>query len=363
MKILFLEPFFGGSHKDFALGFQDHCPHEVVLETLPDRFWKWRMRGAGLYFSNRITDIEQYDLIFATDMLDLTDFIALAGEKLAGEKRPPVWFYFHENQLSYPLSPGEKRDFHLGFTNILSTVAADRVFFNSQYHLTTFLDAAYRLVNKMPDVKPAWVLKSIEQKTSVIYPGCRFDPGPLNLTEPEDEPPLIIWNHRWEHDKNPDAFFQALTRLKKKKIPFSLAVLGENFEKAPAVFDLARQQFEQEIKVFGYVDSKSEYLSWLKKGAIIVSCANQENFGISVVEAVRFGCIPLLPERLSYPEILPSAYHSICLYDEDQDLPNKLESMVKQYKNFSKFRSSLSSSMEPYAWANIIREYPFQSLS
>lgn len=352
MKILFLEPFFGGSHKEFALGFIDACPHDVTLKTMPDRFWKWRMRGAGLYFARHLSEVSQYDLIVATDMMDLTDFIGLTGGK-----RPPIWLYFHENQLSYPLAPGEKRDFHLGFTNIVSALAADRVFFNSHFHFNAFMADAQALVRKMPDYKPGWVLSKIEEKTRVIYPGCRFDEAPLPLSESQTDPPLIVWNHRWEHDKNPALFFDALKRLKQKGIPFFLAVLGENFEKAPAVFDQAKQWFEKELTVFGYLESKEAYWSWLKQGAIVVSCAFQENFGISVVEAVRYGCIPLLPKRLSYPEILPRSFHEACLYDSDSQFADRLEDMVVQFDRFQPIRQSLSDAMGQYAWSNVIRQY------
>ena len=37
LKILFLEPFFGGSHKDFALGFQAHSRHDIDLVSMPAR--------------------------------------------------------------------------------------------------------------------------------------------------------------------------------------------------------------------------------------------------------------------------------------------------------------------------------------
>jgi glycosyltransferase involved in cell wall biosynthesis len=44
------------------------------------------------------------------------------------------------------------------------------------------------------------------------------------------------------------------------------------------------------------------------------SAAIQENFGISVIEAMLMGCVPLLPDRLSYPEILPEEFHEHFLY-------------------------------------------------
>lgn len=321
MKILFLEPFFGGSHKDFALGFVAYSRHEVELLTLPARFWKWRMRGAALAFMAQIRDIRAYDLVFATDMMDITDFKALAGPDV-----PPVVLYFHENQLSYPLAPGEKRDFHLGFTNIVSALAADAVLFNSDFQSHAFFRDARNLIKKMPDFRPTRVLDKIAAKSRVVYPGCRF-PGPLgnSLSNiPRQDPPLVVWNHRWEYDKNPESFFRTMGAVKQKGIPFSLAVLGEQYETSPDVFRTAEAQFQEEIVAWGYAPSRGAYESWLQKGSVVVSCANQENFGISVMEAVRFGCFPLLPRRLSYPEIMPEKYHGTVLYDNEDDLVRKL---------------------------------------
>ena len=44
------------------------------------------------------------------------------------------------------------------------------------------------------------------------------------------------------------------------------------------------------------------------RGDIAVSTAKHEFYGISVIEAVRAGCIPFLPNRLSYPELFPAEY-------------------------------------------------------
>ena len=93
MKILFLESFFGGSHMDFALGLKEYSNHEIDIVTLPARNWKWRMRGAALEFFRKVENIEKYDLIFATGMMNLADFKALARTKAL-----PIILYFHENQ-------------------------------------------------------------------------------------------------------------------------------------------------------------------------------------------------------------------------------------------------------------------------
>jgi glycosyltransferase involved in cell wall biosynthesis len=352
MKILFLEPFFGGSHRDFALGFKAHSCHDVTLVTLPDRFWKWRMRGAALYFVNHIKDFSVFDAIIVTDMLDLTDLLSLAGKDL-----PPVLMYFHENQLSYPLAPTQRRDFHLGFTNIISAFAADRVLFNSKFHLNDFMESASRLIKQMPDFKPGWMIRQIREKAEVVYPGCQFATGLMNLKKNNIIKPLIIWNHRWEYDKNPEAFFDALDALKEKNISFSLALLGEKYDIFPDIFKQAKEKFKDEILVYGYVESRNEYETWLKKGAIVVSCAIQENFGISIVEAVRSGCIPLLPDRLSYPEIMPGPLHSKVLYQTAQDFLKKLEDMLVNYKDYLPLQKQLSSDMEHFSWETLVKQY------
>jgi len=352
VKILFLEPFFGGSHKDFALGFKAHSCNDVTLVTLPDRFWKWRMRGAALYFVNYVKDFSAFDAIIVTDMMDVTDLLSIAGKNL-----PPIIMYFHENQLSYPLAPGQNRDFHLGFTNITSAFAADKILFNSDFHLQDFIKSASKLIGQMPDFRPSWMVEQIREKTQVVYPGCEFEKGVVDLKKRDTDKPLIIWNHRWEYDKNPEFFFDALDVLKKKNISFCLALLGERYDIFPDIFKIAREKFEGEIVAYGYAESRNDYLNWLKKGAIVVSSAIQENFGISIVEAVRFGCIPLLPDRLAYPEIMPKELHSKFLYHSKETFLEKLEDMLVNYQKYVPLQKKMSSKMEQFSWQIRVKEY------
>lgn len=352
MKFLFLEPFFGGSHRDFAEGLVAHSRHQIDLVTLPARFWKWRMRGAALHFHNKIEDLSAYDGIITSALMSLSDF-----KMLAGSDCPPALVYFHENQITYPLAPGEALDVQFGFTDITTGLAADRILFNSRTHMDAFFGALPAFLRMMPEHRPRWVETAIRDKSSVCPPGCRFPGGTAPSLSPKPGPPLIIWNHRWEFDKNPEAFFAALDAAAARGLDFRLALLGENFQACPTPFLDAKNRFKHRLVHYGYAESRKEYENWLSRGSIVISTAIQENFGISVVEAIRHGCLPLLPDRLAYPEVLPERFHSRFLYQGQADLEKKLAHLITENDTMPETRQSLSDAMGQYAWENIIGEY------
>ena len=351
LKILFLEPFYGGSHKAVADGFAACSHNQVDILSLAPRFWKWRMRGSALAFIRQIKNLTDYDLVFATDMVDVTDFRALAGPQC-----PPVALYFHENQLSYPLEPGEKRDFHLGFTNIISALAADRVFFNSKFHRDDFFRAAKSLIRKMPDLRPGWMLDNIRGKTCVLYPGIDLDRRGFDASQFQSsslDRPLVIWNHRWEYDKNPKAFFTVLERLKHRGILFYLAVMGEQYDTVPEDFKGIEKRFDAELLVCGYQEQAADYRKWLAKGRVVISTAIQENFGISVMEAVAHGCFPLLPNRLSYPELIPGQLKSDVIYRDDADLETRLEHILVAPEAYRDKAKALAAHAAGFSWTHM----------
>jgi len=353
LNFLFLEPFFGGSHREFARGLISHSQHSIDLVTLPARFWKWRMRGAALYFVKKVPALESYNGLITTDLMSLSDYKALSKGVC-----PPALVYFHENQLTYPLAPGEHMDYQFGFTDITTALAADRLLFNSRTHSEAFFSRLPGFLKMMPEYRPKWVVDEIRSKADVLYPGCRFPAEVLSGADsPREFPPLIIWNHRWEFDKNPDEFFHALNAVLENGTEFRLALLGENSQTIPKAFIGAQGRYGGRIVQYGYVESREEYIKWLKQGAIVISTARQENFGISAVEAIRYGCVPLLPARLVYPEIIPDAFHSQVLYKDTDELVEKLIELITKYSRFQAFRRKLSSAMGKFAWENLINRY------
>jgi glycosyltransferase involved in cell wall biosynthesis len=353
LKFLFLEPFYGGSHREFAKGLVSHSQHDIDLVTLPARFWKWRMRGAALYFIKKVPSLESYDGVLTSGLMSLSDFKALSNGTC-----PPALTYFHETQLTYPLAPGEHMDYQFGFTDMTTALAADRILFNSQTHLNTFFTRLPGFLKMMPEYQPLWLVDNIRAKADFLYPGCRFPADTIPGAEASREfPPLIIWNHRWEFDKCPDQFFDALDAVLASGANFHLALLGENFQAVPKAFERARQRYVQQIVQYGYVQSREEYIRWLQRGSIVISTARQENFGIAVVEAIRFGCVPLLPNRLAYPEIIPQQFHSVVLYEDAGDLVQKLTRLITHYAEFKELRGQLSAHMGKFAWQNLIDRY------
>jgi len=236
LNILALEPYYGGSHRAFIDTLIRHSDHRIRLLRLPARKWKWRMRGAAIWFAEQLgkTPPEVVDLIFTNDMLSVADLRALMPAAL---RRCPIVCYFHENQLTYPLAKEDERDYHFGFTNITSCLASDEVWFNSSSHREAFVAAVQDLLHKMPDYVPEDVVGRIKKRSCVCWP--LVEPPPPDCTDRArvaDGPPTILWNHRWEYDKNPEPFFRTLFRLDAAGVDFKLVLLGESFRRIPTVF-------------------------------------------------------------------------------------------------------------------------------
>jgi len=333
-------------------GLSAHSSHNIDIMTMPGENWRWRMLGAALHVADKIPLLEKYDGIIVTDLFNLADFKALVGSQC-----PPVLAYFHENQMTYPQPPGDKGAFHLGIINITTALVADMVVFNSKMHKDAFLNAVPEFLKKGRDFGPKGIAEKIHKKSDVLYPGITLpDDGDVDA-EKQINPPLIIWNHRWGFDKNCEMFFSALEEIDNMGLDFNLALMGENFGKIPEEFKEAEKKFKNRILQFGYVPLRDEYEKWLKRGAVVISTAIQENFGISVIEAMLMGCVPLLPTRLSYPEILPEEFHEHFLYKSRQDLVEKLFLVISDYKQYEKIQSRLAKKMTFFLWENVISGY------
>lgn len=306
LRVLALNPYHGGSHRALLDGWSRHSRHDFTALTLPPFKWKWRMRHAALSFAERAAELARddcpWDVVFCTDMLNLAEFRGLAPAAVA---RLPAVAYFHENQLTYPNLESRERDLHFAFTNMVTGLAADQVWFNSAFHRDEFLDALARLLGRMPDHQPLSAVDRIRVKAGVFPPG--IEPPPARPARPRDLPLRVTWAARWEHDKGPQTLFAALGLLRDRGVDFRLNVLGQSFQRVPQCFEVARRELADKILRWGFLADRAEYQLALAESDVVVSTAHHEFFGIAMVEAVAAGCYPLAPRRLAYPEVLGAA--------------------------------------------------------
>ena len=120
-------------------------------------------------------------------------------------------------------------------------------------------------------------------------------------------PPVVVWNHRWEYDKGPEAFLHVLMEAKRCGAEFRLAVMGEQFEVAPEAFARMREVFHEDIVQWGMVESREDYVRCLQSSDVALVTAHHDFFGISVLECAAAGLRIVAPDELAYPEHFGSA--------------------------------------------------------
>lgn len=358
MRILLLEPFFGGSHRQWAEGYQKHSKHQVTILSLPAHHWKWRMHGAAISLAQQFLSSDLVpDLILATDMLDLASFLSLTRSRTAGI---PTAVYFHENQLTYPWSELDsdkvtQRDAHYAFINYTSALVADRVFFNSEYHRTSFLNELTPFLSQFPDHQNLGSVEVIRQKSSVLPLGLDLNELEGNIESKLEKPKraVILWNHRWEYDKNPEAFFRSLYAIQERGWDFHLVVLGQRFPTSPKIFSEAELILKDKILHWGFVNDRIDYAKWLSTSDILPVTSNQDFFGISVVEAMYCNVKPLLPKRLAYAEHVPEPLHAAFFYEDD--LADRLQLWVRDVAVLR--QQQMRPFVQKYDWSQQASDY------
>lgn len=378
MRILLIEPYYSGSHKVWADGYIKYSKHTIELMTLEGRHWKWRMHGSAIELAARINakykNKPAPDLMLVSDMIDLTSLISLLDRSL---RSIPTAFYFHENQLSYPYTDNDTdskraRDFHYGFINYTSALASDHVFFNSKAQMDSFFHALETLLKRMPDYRGLKTVTALKEKTTVLplgieFPDCDKDAtdNPLKNTPANADWPTILWTHRWEYDKNPNDFFEALYTLSEDGLHFNLAVLGAESKKPPKVFKEAKERLKKHIVAFGKPNTYEAYVEWLVQSDILPVTSNHETFGISFMEAIHCGVQPLLPRRLSYPELVCPNAHPDFFYENQEDLVKRLRHFILNFRPQAKShkRDVFRYITQKYDWEHMHTVYDKKLLS
>ncbi len=131
-----------------------------------------------------------------------------------------------------------------------------------------------------------------------------------NHAQPKDYD-LIIFNHRMNIDKNPVYFLRLVKDLSRffPQAKFRISTSQTELEfwgsidqnlVSPLNETMARYP---SLKI-AFNTSRSEYLDLINRAYIAPCFSVHETFGYSVAEALAAGCLPIVPSRLTYPELV-----------------------------------------------------------
>lgn len=348
-RLLLLSAYHAQSHAYWAEAVQQLDEFEWHCLQLPPRHFAWRAGGNAMSWalSEQALLAQRWDAVLATSMVDMARLKGLCPS-LA---KVPTILYFHENQFAYPPGVRQQGLVELQLGSIYSALAADALWFNSDWNRSSFRRGVKQLLGKMPDHMPLQaVLDHIDSRSEVLpVPIVEAESEakaeqPLGAlaeatTETETEAVIekhgsknrrlrILWNHRWEYDKGPERLLAIVHAAEQHGLALDWSIAGQQFRRQPEAFEaicsLLVASSSQRLQQFGFVESVEGYRKLLQDSDVVLSTALHDFQGLAVLQAVQAGCIPLCPDALCYGEWFAADYrYDVGAHTEGQTVGQK----------------------------------------
>jgi hypothetical protein len=117
-----------------------------------------------------------------------------------------------------------------------------------------------------------------------------------------------------------------------------------------------RDLLGDKIAHYGWAEP-DDYCALLRSSDIVISTAHHEFFGIAITEAIYAGAFPILPNRLVYPERIPSRFHDKCLYDDSAQLVSQTRWAIDHREEAATIAATVGDEMAAADWSIVARRY------
>jgi hypothetical protein len=298
LDILALEPFYGGIRRAMLEAMIRGSRHRWTLLKLPPRRIERRLAAAAHWFAEQLSRhwVGNLDVLFTSEALNLSDLYRLMPALL---KKPSV-VYFHSDQLPDPNATAQTP---LDLVNLNTAAAASEIWFNSMFHLRSFLARAGALVKKHSELSSHSPMAQLTTKAQIFQP-------PVDLSALHAIAPAMKGqrNKRTLFVETRDAdvglLNAALATLERRGEAFKLFTVG-NLDALRA--DLPRTALPEN-------DDGAQAQAMLESG-LFLSVKQDAPSDHYAVRALAAGCWPLMPNSGVYRELIPEGLHSSCLYE------------------------------------------------
>lgn len=214
-------------------------------------------------------------------------------------------YIIHES-LPYPIAGLFGRQ----WLQIGGSIAADRVVTNSRYTTRMMTEAFSAYLN------PA-ALRAITDKTETLPFGFVDDDLATHPITPHDKP-VVIYNHRFELYKQPKVTADVLRSLR-SRFDFEVWITQYIAQKV-GEFPFDRTVGDPDHRV---------YLDNIAVPAINTLNSVHETFCISVLDSLALGHVVVLPNRVTFPELVPEGYPY--LFESTDEQTRMLASILRDW--------------------------------
>ena len=141
----------------------------------------------------------------------------------------------------------------------------------------------------------------------------------------------IIFVGRLEYEKGVHLLVEAFDKINKKVPETKLTIVGDGTERDKLVKKVEKLNLSDKI---AFVGRQNNVIEWLDKSEIFVySSIWEEGFGISVIEAMSRGCIPITFNKGGLPEIITNGKNGFLVKELKADsLARKIIKVLKLNK-------------------------------
>jgi hypothetical protein len=195
-------------------------------------------------------------------------------------------------------------------------MAATEIWFNSLYHLKTFLQKASSLVAKHPELSGRGVMPDFTAKAQLMPPPVDFT-ACLELAQKnpvQRDPRLVFVDTRGADVRLLNDAMGMLSRRGEECRLITVGPLDGLGDELPRT-------------TISEKDEQAQILA-LHQAAVVMSARPGATIDLHAIRALRLGCWPVLPDTGFYPELLPRCLHPLCLYNSDL-----AERLVTQVQN------------------------------
>jgi glycosyltransferase involved in cell wall biosynthesis len=220
------------------------------------------------------------------------------------------------------------------------SVAADRVIYNSG-HTKRMADEAFgAYLNKGQ-------MNELESKSIVHRFGLVTGDEPEAPEATKNTVPTIIYNHRFEAYKQPDATAAVLKAVREMGHGFQVWVTQAAGQKT--------KNFPFDRKV--YAPTRAEYLSNIAVPAINTINSVHETFCIAMLDSIMLGHLVVAPNAVTFPELVPDGYPY--LFDSIEQQRDMLAHLMANFtEEYNTWRPKMiAHAREKFGLAAYVRRY------